>query len=95
MSKDLSSFPVPPHGGVLVDRVVRAEDAEALRRLASGRPALVLDARELADLELIATGAASPLTGFLGRSDYVRVLEERDLLEEPPVTAQPLEARAS
>ncbi len=66
---------VRPHGGVLVDRIV-AESAAARppgtrRRL----PRLVLDARELADLELIATGAASPLTGFLGSEDYASVLD--------------------
>ncbi len=76
MSSDLSSFPVLPHGGVLVDRIVSAEEAVALRQLASERPALRLDARELADLELIATGAASPLTGFLTESDDASVVEK-------------------
>ncbi len=65
---------VSPHGGALVDRIVPRADAEALKRRASGLPSLTLDARELADLELIATGAASPLTGFLGAADYASVL---------------------
>ena len=65
---------VSPHGGTLVDRIVPRSEAAALERRAAGLPSLTLDARELADLELIATGAASPLTGFLGASDYASVL---------------------
>ncbi len=67
---------VPPHGGVLVDRVVSGDAAEELRRQAASLPRLTLDGRELADLELIATGAASPLEGFLCAADYQRVLRE-------------------
>jgi sulfate adenylyltransferase len=65
---------VSPHGGPLVDRIVPLAEAEALRRRAALLPSLTLDPRELADLELIATGAASPLTGFLGAADYLSVL---------------------
>src|SRR6266704_1213854 len=65
---------VSPHGGTLVDRIVPRAEAAALERRATGLPSLTLDARELADLELIATGAASPLTGFLGAADYASVL---------------------
>ena len=57
---------VEPHGGTLVDRFVPAEEVEALRHRAESLPQITLDAREQADLELIATGAASPLIGFLG-----------------------------
>ena len=65
---------VQPHGGTLIDRVVPPSEAEAFRAEARSLPSLVLDARELADLELIATGAASPLAGFLGPADYESVL---------------------
>src|SRR4029450_1042194 len=72
---------VAPHGGTLVDRFVPAEEVEALRHRAENLPRIVLDARELADLELIATGAASPLTGFLGAADYRSVLERLRLAD--------------
>jgi sulfate adenylyltransferase len=66
--------PVAPHGGALVDRIVPEREILSFLEGAKALPRLVLDARELADLELIATGAASPLTGFLGREDYESVL---------------------
>src|SRR5262249_30230315 len=44
-------------------------------------PALKLDEREIADLELIATGAASPLKGYLGSADYHSVLERMRLTD--------------
>jgi sulfate adenylyltransferase len=68
-----------PHGGVLVDRFVDAQEADALRDRARSLPSLILDPREKADLELIATGAASPLSGFLGANDYESVLRHMRL----------------
>jgi sulfate adenylyltransferase len=73
---------VEPHGGTLVDRIVPAEEVEGLRHRAESLPLLTLDARELADLELIATGAASPLTGFLGSADYRSVLDRLRLADD-------------
>jgi len=66
---------VEPHGGVLVDRLVPDADVQAFTAHAATLTTFVLDARELADLELIATGAASPLTGFLDSRDYQSVLD--------------------
>ena len=56
----------------IVDRVTR--DPVALATRAAKLPKLTLDARELADLELIATGAARPLTGSVGKADYHSIL---------------------
>jgi sulfate adenylyltransferase len=80
---------VTPHGGTLVDRIVPDTEAESLRTEASGLVSLTLDARELADLELLATGAASPLTGFLGAADY-RSVVERLRLQDGTVWPLPL-----
>jgi sulfate adenylyltransferase len=72
---------VSPHGGTLVDRLVPAADAATFAAHAATRAPLPLDAREQADLELIATGAASPLTGFLGKADYDSVLSRLRLAD--------------
>lgn len=72
---------VAPHGGSLTERIVPPSEVEALRAAAARLPALTLDARELADLELMAGGGASPLRGFLVRRDYASVLENMRLAD--------------
>lgn len=73
-----------PHGGTLVDRLVHEEEAAALREDAARLPQLTLDERELLALELVASGAASPLTGFLGHRDYQSVLSRLRLADGTP-----------
>lgn len=68
-----------PHGGTLVNRLGQA-DASAFAHL----PKLELSDRNLADLELIATGVYSPLTGFLGQADYQSVVERMRLADGTP-----------
>lgn len=72
---------VTPHGGSLVNRLVSEEQAAAIQGKAKDLPRIVLDARETADLELLATGAASPLTGFLGAEDYDSVVTSLKLAD--------------
>jgi sulfate adenylyltransferase len=64
---------IRPHGGKLVNREVTGVERKRLIESAAGMPALRLGAREISDLEMIATGAYSPLEGFLDRSDYSAV----------------------
>jgi len=64
---------IRPHGGTLVNREVTGHERERLVRAAIEMPALRLNAREISDLEMIASGAYSPLEGFLDRSDYASV----------------------
>ena len=70
---------VAPHGGELVDRFAPVEAWEALAEKARGLVAVGLDARAEADLERLATGAFSPLKGFMGSKDYLRVVREMRL----------------
>jgi sulfate adenylyltransferase len=70
---------VEPYGGKLVNLLVADEELEAAYRQAAKLPRLQLTARNLCDLELLASGSFSPVDSFLCRSDYVRVLEEMRL----------------
>ncbi|MBX3552205.1 MAG: sulfate adenylyltransferase [Pseudolabrys sp.] len=65
---------VPPHGGRLVQRLLEGADARALLARAAKLPRITLDARGASDAELIATGALSPLEGFIGQADYDSIL---------------------
>ena len=75
---------IPPHGGTLVQRVLEGEEGRAALSQASRLPSISLDPRGVADLGLLATGAYSPLTGFLTREDYLRVLHEMRLASGLP-----------
>lgn len=70
---------IRPHGGALVDRVMRGEVREAVQERAERMTRIPLDPMGLSDLELIATGALSPLTGFMRQADYERCVEEMRL----------------
>lgn len=68
-----------PHGGTLVlSQAGEAESAELLAKSA-GLPRITIGSRQLADLEMLAIGAYSPLTGFLRRADYLSVVNEMHL----------------
>lgn len=72
---------IRPHGGKLVDRVLRGEMREAVGERAQQMTRVQLDSMGLSDLELIATGALSPLTGFMNRADYQRCVDEMRLTD--------------
>ncbi|HEY5478319.1 MAG TPA: sulfate adenylyltransferase [Gaiellaceae bacterium] len=60
---------IKPHGGELVNRTgPRPDDVESLELVS-------ISSRELADLDMIASGALSPLSGFMGREQYESVLK--------------------
>jgi sulfate adenylyltransferase len=92
---------VTPYGEQLVDLLVSPERARELKAASREFPSIDLTARELCDLELLATGAFSPLTSFMGRADYAAVCADERLadgrlwpvpvlLEAPPKLAESL-----
>ena len=66
---------VSPHGGRLVDRTGASQEATA--------PAvtLTLTQHQQCDFEMIATGAMSPLEGFMGEADYNSVCDNLTLAD--------------
>jgi len=90
--------PIEPHGGRLVDRVVRAEERQERLREAAEMPQVALGARTLSNLEMISTGVFSPLEGFMDRETYESVVEDMRLPNELvwtlPVTLPVDEGRA-
>jgi len=70
---------VPPYGGVLVDVVVDDERASELRKASTYWPSWDLTPRHLCDLELLLSGAFSPLRGFLSSADVESVCADMRL----------------
>ncbi|HEX5709398.1 MAG TPA: bifunctional sulfate adenylyltransferase/adenylylsulfate kinase [Pyrinomonadaceae bacterium] len=81
MSKLKNAELITPVGGRLVDLLVAEEEAGELKEHAGRLPSIQLSERSICDLELMATGAFSPLERFMGREDYRRVLEEMRLAD--------------
>jgi sulfate adenylyltransferase len=64
---------IAPHGGTLVERTGDAPDDLGSLEV------VTLTSRELSDLDMLASGALSPLEGFMGKADYERVVDEMHL----------------
>jgi sulfate adenylyltransferase len=90
---------ITPYGGELVDLLADPARITELKAASSGWPSWNLTARQLCDLELLMSGAFSPLRGFLARSDHDAVLESMRLtsgaLWPIPVTLDVTEELAS
>jgi sulfate adenylyltransferase len=74
-----ASIVILPCDSLLVDLLEPAESAAELARYASTLSSLTLSDRACCDLELLATGAFSPLDRFMGRGDFERVVAEMRL----------------
>lgn len=77
---------IAPHGGQLVNRVLRGTLREAALERAQSLPKVQLTPMAVSDLEMIAVGAFSPLTGFMTREDYDSVIDTMRLSNGLPWT---------
>jgi sulfate adenylyltransferase len=72
---------IPPYGGRLVDLLVTEEELAEAREYASTLPSLQISPRAVCDLEMLASGAFSPVDRFMGEADFRRVLAEMRLAD--------------
>src|SRR5258708_24292255 len=77
---------IPPHAGTLVNRTLSGDALKAATERADHLPQAVLTEQSLADLEMIANGALSPLTGFMGQAEYKSVVHDMRLPDGLPWT---------
>ena len=72
---------IAPHGGTLVDLIADADRTTAIRAESRDWPSFDLTPRQLCDLELMMSGAFSPLTGFMTRADFDPVCSDMRLAD--------------
>ena len=60
------------------------DEAKALEQKAASLPQCQLNSRELSDLELLANGGFSPLSGFMTEAQYRGVVDEMHLPDGLP-----------
>ncbi|NET04143.1 MAG: sulfate adenylyltransferase [Merismopedia sp. SIO2A8] len=68
----------------LVNRIATPEQKAEFLDKAEHLPRVQLDARSTSDLEMIAIGGFSPLTGFINQADYNGVVENMRLANSTP-----------
>lgn len=70
---------IEPHGGKLVNCLADEGHAQTLRKQAETLPRINLTAKQSCDLELIANGGYSPLSGFMNEADFESVCKHMKL----------------
>src|SRR5262245_7207788 len=72
---------IAPHGGTLIERILTGDGLGAANERVKNARIVVIDDRVRSDLEMIATGALSPLTGFMDAADHWGVVDEMRLAD--------------
>lgn len=80
---------IAAHGGKLINREIQGAEAQAAAKKAASLKKLPLQPYEISDVEMIATGAFSPLEGFIGEEDMKSILD-RMKLKSGPVWSLPV-----
>ncbi|WP_204151531.1 sulfate adenylyltransferase [Leptolyngbya sp. CCY15150] len=75
---------IPPHGGVLINRIATPEQRQSFLAQADALPRVTLDERATSDLVMIAIGGFSPLDGFMNQADYLSVVVDMHLASGLP-----------
>ncbi len=70
---------ITPYKSNLVNLQITEEEKKSILRRSHSLQKIQLTNRNICDLELLATGAFTPLDNFMGKEDYKRVLEEMRL----------------
>ncbi len=70
---------IAPHGGELITNMASERERLELQEHARGLAQITVGSRQLADLEMLAVGAYSPLTGFMTCTDYLSVVNDMHL----------------
>ncbi|HJT59001.1 MAG TPA: sulfate adenylyltransferase [Ktedonobacteraceae bacterium] len=70
---------IAPHGGELIINMAGEQERAELQERARSLPRIEVGSRQLADLEMLAIGAYSPLGGFMNRADYLGVVDDMHL----------------
>ncbi len=75
---------IAPHGGALILNMASPAEQAELVEEARGLPRITVGSRQLSDLEMLANGAYSPLSGFMTRDDYLGVVDTMHLANGLP-----------
>src|SRR3989338_8684651 len=75
---------IAPHGGELINLVVSGKERDELLAKAKGLTKVVLNEKQLSDLDMMACGALSPLKGFMNSKDYNSVVKTMHLANGLP-----------
>lgn len=79
-------MPIKPHGGVLVNRLLEGAALDAARQKARSLPRIQVDSYMAFEIDGIAKGLYSPLTGFMNEEETRRVLDTMHLRPGIPWT---------